>query len=151
MENFNFDQPFVVVGGLLEKEGKFLLVKESGGPEKGKWNLPAGIWDKGETLVEGAIREVREETGFEFSPKKILGNYIRNRNSNSVLIFIFTGDYQETSSNIESDIEETKWFTKGEIKNMTPETLRFTGLVGLIEEYEKGTGFPIEFTKVLEA
>jgi len=150
MKQFNFDQPFVVVGGLLEKEGKYLLVKEADGPEKGKWNLPAGRWDAGETLVEGAEREVGEETGFKFSAEKLLGAYIRNRGGNSVLILIFRGKFIETSSKIENDIEETKWFSREEIDNMSGEELRFEGLASIIDEYLEGKEYSLEFSRVLK-
>ena len=72
-----FSQTFGVVGGLLEKDGKFLLVKESKrkGPDDGKWSQPAGWIDVGEDPVAAGKREVEEETGVEFTPTAILGVY----------------------------------------------------------------------------
>lgn len=53
----------VVTGGILEKDGKFLLVQENQKIHKGKWNVPAGGLDENESLMEGAKREIYEETG----------------------------------------------------------------------------------------
>ena len=72
-----FSQTFGVVGGLLEKDGQFLLVRESQrkGPDDGKWSQPAGWIDIGEDPLTAAKREVEEETGFEFTPNAVLGLY----------------------------------------------------------------------------
>lgn len=53
----------VIVGGIIEKEGKILLVQEKQEKCYGKWNIPAGHLDYNESLSEGAIREIKEETG----------------------------------------------------------------------------------------
>ena len=48
-------------GGLVENEkGEWLLIFR-----RGKWDLPKGKLDKGETLEECAVREVQEETGLQ--------------------------------------------------------------------------------------
>ncbi len=41
-------------------------------PLKGHWSLPGGALECGETLEEGVIREVREETGLEVKPVSVL-------------------------------------------------------------------------------
>jgi 8-oxo-dGTP diphosphatase len=41
-------------------------------PLKGYWSLPGGVLEAGETLEEGVIREVREETGLEVQPLGVL-------------------------------------------------------------------------------
>ena len=53
----------VIVGGIIEKEGKFLMVQEAKKKCYGKWNFPAGHLEEGETIYDGAIREIFEETG----------------------------------------------------------------------------------------
>ena len=54
----------IVVGGVVRKNGKYLLVQEAQEKCRGKWNVPAGILDPNETIFEGAKREVFEESGF---------------------------------------------------------------------------------------
>src|SRR5512137_1608916 len=57
------DQPIVGVGAVVIKEGKVLLVKRGVEPNKGVWAIPGGSLKLGETLQEGAEREILEETG----------------------------------------------------------------------------------------
>jgi len=55
----------VVAGCAIEKGGTYLLVQEKLPKAYGKWNLPAGHVDEGETFEIAAMREAREETGYE--------------------------------------------------------------------------------------
>ncbi|MDD5317400.1 MAG: NUDIX hydrolase [Candidatus ainarchaeum sp.] len=52
-----------------------LLVKRDREPWKGKWALPGGFMEFGETAEEAVIREAREETGMETRPVRLLGVY----------------------------------------------------------------------------
>lgn len=55
----------VVVHAIVERDGALLLVKRA--PELiegGKWGLPGGFLDRDENLVQGVLRELREETGW---------------------------------------------------------------------------------------
>lgn len=53
----------VLVGTLVCKNNKILLVTERKEGVEGKLNLPAGHLENGETLTQGACREFFEETG----------------------------------------------------------------------------------------
>jgi len=57
------DGPIVGVGAVVIKDGKVLLVKRGVEPNKGVWAIPGGSLKLGETLQEGAEREILEETG----------------------------------------------------------------------------------------
>ena len=59
------ERPIVGVGAVIVKEGKVLLVKRRYEPLAGRWSLPGGTLELGETLAEGVAREMREETGLE--------------------------------------------------------------------------------------
>lgn len=54
----------VSVKGLVVKDGKILLLKESQ-VLSGQWELPGGGLDFGEDIEQGLIREVEEETGIK--------------------------------------------------------------------------------------
>jgi ADP-ribose pyrophosphatase YjhB (NUDIX family) len=55
----------VVLHAIVEREGALLLVKRAEHlSEGGKWGLPGGFLDRDERLVDGVLRELREETGW---------------------------------------------------------------------------------------
>ena len=55
----------VVAGVALQRDDKFLLVQEKKPHVLGLWNLPAGKVDMGDTIPQTAIKEAKEESGFE--------------------------------------------------------------------------------------
>ena len=63
----------IAAGGIVQKDGEVLLIKSTYGPNKGMWMLPGGYLDPGESLAEAAVREVKEETGFDAKPLRIVG------------------------------------------------------------------------------
>lgn len=112
----------VVTGGILEKDGKFLLVKENQEICKGKWNVPAGGLDENESLIEGAKREIYEETGCKVEITGILE--IVNEILEGVNIVCFFFDTKIIDENIKvtgEEISDVKWFTYEEIINMKDE------------------------------
>lgn len=64
----------VVVHAMAEKNGKLLLVKRatSLSLEGGKWSLPGGFLDRDETAEQCALRELKEETGWEGEVGRLL-------------------------------------------------------------------------------
>ncbi len=61
------DRPFVGVGVVVLRGGEVLLIQRGKPPSVGRWSLPGGAQELGESVHETAIREVREETGVEIS------------------------------------------------------------------------------------
>lgn len=57
------EAPLVAVGAVVVDNGRVLLVRRGSEPLKGHWSLPGGMLEVGESLSEGVVREVREETG----------------------------------------------------------------------------------------
>ena len=63
-----FFNPVAAVGGLLvNEEGLLLLVRRARDPGKGKWELPGGFVDRGESIEQALIREIAEETQLHLS------------------------------------------------------------------------------------
>jgi 8-oxo-dGTP pyrophosphatase MutT (NUDIX family) len=55
---------------IRDADGGILLQLRS---RNGRWGLPSGAIDPGETPEEAVVREVREETGLEVEPLRLLG------------------------------------------------------------------------------
>ena len=61
------------VGGIVAGPEGLLLVRMAYGPTKGRYMLPGGLLDPGETLDRAVVREVLEETGVETEPLGVCG------------------------------------------------------------------------------
>lgn len=57
------EAPIVGVGAVILEGNRALLVRRGHEPMKGEWSLPGGALELGETLEQGVVREVLEETG----------------------------------------------------------------------------------------
>ena len=57
-----FSPTFMTVDAVVVQSGHILLVKRGAMPGKGLWALPGGFLDQNETMLDGAIRELKEET-----------------------------------------------------------------------------------------
>jgi len=55
----------VGVGGVVVRDERALLIRRGSAPLKGKWSIPGGMLELGETILEGVQRELLEETAIE--------------------------------------------------------------------------------------
>jgi ADP-ribose pyrophosphatase YjhB (NUDIX family) len=57
------DRPIVAVLAVVLRGDKALIVQRAQQPNAGRWGFPGGVLELGETVAEGAMRELAEETG----------------------------------------------------------------------------------------
>ena len=74
-ETIHYVNPKIVVGSIPVWGEKILLCKRAIEPRYGKWTLPAGFMENGETLVEGAARETLEEAGARITIEHLYCSY----------------------------------------------------------------------------
>ena len=69
------DDGFISVGaaGVVFLEERVLLVRLNYGLHLGRWTIPGGFVEIGESLEEGVVREVLEETGVRTRPLRLVG------------------------------------------------------------------------------
>ncbi len=70
---------FVTVDACVVTAGSVLLVRRKGRPGKGLWALPGGFLDQAETVVDGMLRELREETKIAAPPGMLRGSIVSQR------------------------------------------------------------------------
>lgn len=110
----SFARHFIGVGAVVIHQGKILLVKPNYGRGKGKFMIPGGFVDQGETLTEAIIREVREETSMNIATLDLLSVRTMVRSSDNVtdLYSIIRCKLLSSPDNIQaqaSEIEEVAW------------------------------------------
>ena len=71
-DTIHYENPLNVVGTVPYLGDKVLLCKRNIEPRWGKWTLPAGFMELGETTLDGAARETTEEAGARFEMEGLL-------------------------------------------------------------------------------
>jgi len=141
----------VIVGGIIEKDGKYLLVQEAKKKCYEKWNFPAGHLDFNESLTQGAIREIKEETGCDVELNGIC--YIANRIMEDDLFVMITFNCKLINENITFDKEEildVKWFEYNEIVSNMEEQLRGSYVKTAVMNNKQKLIAPIEIVNILK-
>ena len=115
----------IVAGCVIKKDNKILMVQEANEKYYGQWNFPAGHVDEGESIMEGAIREVKEETGCDVKLTGLLPIKTVYQNDIPTLIVEFTAEIiNEDIKFDKNEILDVKWIDIEDIKNMDKNTLR---------------------------
>ncbi len=108
----------LVVDGLIEKDGKILLIRRGIEPSRGKLAFPGGYVDWDETTEEAVVREVLEETGIEVRVNKLLGVFSRPKRDFSQNIALSYSLSVVDDSNIKpqkDEIIEILWLDPNDI------------------------------------
>lgn len=101
-----------VSGLVISPEGYWLVVKKKYGGLKGKWSLPAGFVEPGETADEAAVREVEEETGIKCSVKGLLGlrtGVIKGEVSDNMVLFLLEAEPGQSLKVQESELFDVQY------------------------------------------
>jgi 8-oxo-dGTP pyrophosphatase MutT (NUDIX family) len=111
--------PDVTVAAVVMRDDRFLVVEER---IAGRLvlNQPAGHLEDGETLLQAAIRETREETAWSFAPRALVGTYLwRNlENGRSFLRFAFCGEVDDHRPRqpLDKGIIRALWLTQADLQ-----------------------------------
>ena len=110
-----YQNPKNVVGTLTIHDEKVLLCKRAIQPRVGKWTLPAGFMENGESSLNGAIRETKEEAGANvIVTDNSLYTLFNLPNINQVYMF-FRAELEDLEFNPGPESEEVALFSEGEI------------------------------------
>lgn len=77
--------PCVGVGAVLVHEGRVLLVKRGKQPLRGRWVVPGGTVELGESLEQALVREIEEETGLVVRPLEVVTVFDRIQREEDVV------------------------------------------------------------------
>jgi 8-oxo-dGTP pyrophosphatase MutT (NUDIX family) len=138
------------VAAVVEQGGRFLLVEEQTA-EGLRLNNPAGHLDPGESLAQGVIREVLEETARSFAPEALVGIYLARlmrpgalTDDVTYLRFAFCGSVQEPQPGrpLDRGIVRTLWLTLQELR-ASQDRHRSPLVVRCVEDYLAGRRYPL--------
>lgn len=105
--------PKVDIRAGVFRDGRILLVQER--EDEGRWSLPGGWADVGDSPAEVAVREVREESGYEVVTVKLAAVLDRNKHGHTplpfhVYKFFFLCDLVGGERTSNHEIEAAEWF-----------------------------------------
>lgn len=113
--------PLPAVFALTYREGKVLLVKRAHQPNKGRWSVPGGLIELGETVHEAAQRELHEECGIEIKlgeVVRVVDNIVLDGDErvrfHYVLIYLLA-QYVSGTARPDSDASEVRWVERQEL------------------------------------
>ncbi len=125
---------------MLDK-GALLLIKRDREPAKGKWSLPGGRVEAGESLREALVREVREETGIDVDVDGLIGvaERIVRDDGGAIEYHYVILDYvcnaRSTELKAGDDAADARWVPVGELPDLplTAGLLEFLSDRGVLE------------------
>ena len=145
----NIWKPSVTVAAVIERDGLFLIIEEETS-EGIKLNQPAGHLDPFESLEQAVVREVLEETAYEFTPTALVGMYMsrycssRRGTDVTYLRFTFCGDAgRQLDQPLDHGIIRTMWMTRDELAASTVPH-RSPIVLRCVDDYLAGMRTPLE-------
>lgn len=116
------DAPRVGVGVVVLNEGRVLLVKRGAPPSQGKWSLPGGLVQLGESVEAAAVREVEEECGLKVRLLGLVGvvdRIIRDADDRIRYHYVLIDYLAAPEAGVAragSDAAELRWVSLGELE-----------------------------------
>lgn len=117
------EAPIIGVGAVVIDGGKVLLVRRGQEPLKGEWSLPGGALELGETLQQGVVREVLEETGLTVVPDgiveildRITQDDLSGRIRYHYVLVDFLCHVADGKLCADSDAEEARWVEREQLR-----------------------------------
>ena len=140
----------VTVATIVEDQGRFLLVEEMSADKKQVFNQPAGHLEANESLLEAAVRETLEETGWDVELTAVTGIYLYTAPSNGVTYqracFAARPVRHHPERALDDGILGARWLTRDELAAQ-PERWRSHLVLRCIDDYLEGERFPLSLIR----
>ncbi|MCP8465866.1 NUDIX hydrolase [Pseudomonas sp. ZM23] len=140
----------VTVATIVEDQGRFLLVEEISADNKPVFNQPAGHLEANESLIEAAMRETLEETGWDVELTAVTGIYLYTAPSNGVtyqrICFSARPLRHHPERALDDGILGAHWLTRDELATQ-PGRWRSHLVLRCIDDYLEGERFPLSLIR----
>ena len=112
-------RPELCVGAIVVEEANLLLVRRGRGPGEGRWSVPGGRVEAGETVGEAVVRELREETGLDGLCGAMVGWVERIHPDHHFVILDFVVEVLDPAEPVAGDdAAEVRWVPLHEVAEM---------------------------------
>ena len=112
-------RPELCVGAVATFDDRILLIRRGRGPGRGRWSLPGGRVEWGETMAEAVVRELKEETGLDGVCESLLGWIERMTDSYHFVIADFAVTIVDDSDPVAGDdAAEAAWVPLWDVGEM---------------------------------
>lgn len=143
--------PHLTVAAVVEHDGRFLVVREYV-EGKERINNPAGHIESGESPVAATVREVHEETGYDFEAEALGGVYLWRRpdDGETFLRINVIGRCRghDPDAQLDDGIIGPEWLVPEELRRRR-ETLRSPLVLRSFDEYLAGIRYPLDVISTL--
>ena len=142
-------QTGVSVAVLIKKGDELLCVRQCA-KKGGQLSIPAGHLKLGEMVVDGTMREIREETGYKIALLGLVGIYNRSKEGSLRIAFAFTGCIVGGEENPQTDeIAEIKWFKRDEVRTLisSEDLYRPDYSARILTDWLSGIVYPLDIFK----
>lgn len=141
-----FWQPDVTVATVVVRDGKLLCVEETAGSRELVINQPAGHLEPDESLLDAAVREAREETGWDIRLTGFIGAYQWKapETGRHYLRFAFCGEALafDEHRQLDEGIVRAVWWTPQELQALTPRH-RSPLVWQVVQDWQAGRVYPL--------
>jgi 8-oxo-dGTP diphosphatase len=115
------ERPIVGVLAIVMRGDRVLVVRRANPPMPGRWGFPGGVLELGETVAQGAMRELLEETGVRAEaagPLTVIDSIDRDREGRvryHYTLVAVIGHWQSGEGAPGDDADEIAWLSRAEI------------------------------------
>ena len=115
------ERPIVGVLAIVMRGDRVLVVRRANPPMLGRWGFPGGVLELGETVAQGAMRELEEETGVKAEaagPLTVIDTIDRDKEGRvryHYTLVAVIGHWQSGEGIPGDDADEVAWLTRAEI------------------------------------
>jgi len=102
---------------VVVRDGRVMLTRRARAPLEGWWDLPGGFLEPGEHPEVGVVRELREETGLEVRPRRLIGVYmdVYGPDGDPTMSLTYECEVVGGQERADDDVLEIGWFRPEEL------------------------------------
>jgi 8-oxo-dGTP diphosphatase len=103
-----------VAAAIIDDDGRFLVIRRA---DNGRWEPPGGVLELDESIEQGLVREVAEETGLTVEPVALTGVY--KNMQRGIVALVFRCTIVGHTSCRPHEVDEIQWLAPDELSRMS--------------------------------